>query len=117
MWIWLNFLRSNWKIALIVTALVASFLFGWRLKDSYCQEEKNDELSEYILQYNELQGIAKQLEEELLGYREHEKNYREELDKELRASVYDECIIPATGVRLLNKAITTTATSKPSDPM
>ena len=94
---------------MLIAVLFASFCMGWYIKSLLIEKERAAAFSASIKKSSEAQARAyknsMELESELKELKQKFKNNNVELRDELKNTIYNNCILPDSGLHLLNNAI------------
>lgn len=111
-------LLKYWKLALCLVVCIACFSSGYWLKGTIEQAKREAAIEAAALKMaadmKEANAHAESLEKSLTELRKRNRALNRLLDAERENPVYHSCVVPPSGVQLLNQAVTGSAS--PSQP-
>jgi hypothetical protein len=104
--------------ASVAIAFMAGSYFGYDYADSKCEADKRQALQSAVEQRDQQQDkynrMAGWYEKRLANVRKQERVVTKVVEKEIEKPVYSQCIIPDSGVQLLNDSASSFNSSRSS---
>ena len=105
----LSLLLKLWPLYLLIAASVASFIAGYKYSSALCEKERAELIieSEQKLKANvdNAQKVSSEFEQKLKSQKATVRIITKTVEKEVDKPVYQECVVPKTGIDVINAQV------------